>query len=132
MATLKSFQAAGVDGCKAGWCVAVVRGVDKDDAESILELERFFVAGTFAEVLSKASDCKLVCVDIPIGLSDGQKLRRCDVAARKLLRRPRAGSIFPPPIRPCLATNEYKTANATARKFSGKGLRMEILYPAAN
>jgi len=123
MSTQKSFQVAGVDGCKAGWCVAVARPIDtgnRQDADCVLELKRFFVAGTFAEVLAKTGDCALVCVDIPIGLSDGMRPRECDVAARKMLRGPRASSVFPAPVRPCLTADDYETACRISVGCSGK------------
>ena len=124
MSAQQLFQVAGVDGCKAGWLVAVVSVTDESsqrDTPCVFELKRVLVASTFAEVLSKTADCELVCVDIPIGLSD-RKPRECDLAARKVLGGQRASSVFPAPIRPCLSTNEYKVANAICRKFSGKGL----------
>ncbi|MFB0525493.1 MAG: DUF429 domain-containing protein [Phycisphaerae bacterium] len=121
----RSFQVAGVDGCRAGWFVVIILVVKKGsgaNATCFFKLKDFLLARTFAEVLSKTTDCKLVCVDIPIGLSDGDKPRECDVAARKILGAKRASSVFPAPIRPCLSTNEYEVANAICRKFSGKGL----------
>jgi predicted RNase H-like nuclease len=125
MSTPRSFQVAGVDGCKAGWFV-VIASAEKPDSRTntsyVFMLKNLFVAGTFTEVLSATMGCQLVCVDIPIGLSDGDKPRECDLAARKLLRGQRASSVFPAPSRPCLSTNEYKVANAICRKLSGKGL----------
>lgn len=127
----QSFQVAGVDGCKAGRLVAVVsvmKESSRADASCVFKLERILVAGTFMDVLSETSDCELVCVDIPIGLSDGQKRRECDVAARKVLGGQRASSVFAAPIRPCLSTNEYKIANAIARKYSSKGLSKQSFF----
>jgi len=140
----RSFQVAGVDGCRAGWFV-VIASVEEPPVKLgakylstrletglapqfiggfpyIFNLKSFCIASSFAEVLSKTTDCKLVCVDIPIGLSDCDKPRECDIAARKILGKGRASSVFPAPIRPCLSTNEYEVANAICRKFSGKGL----------
>lgn len=124
MSAQQLFQVAGVDGCKAGWLVAAVsvtNASSQRDTPCVFELKRVLVASTFTDVLSKTADCELVCVDIPIGLSDGKR-RECDLAAREVLRGQRASSVFPAPIRPCLSTNEYKVANAICRKFSGKGL----------
>ena len=124
MLTRRLFRVAGVDGCKAGWFVAITSVTTKNETDPSCEfnLKNVFIASTFAEVLSKTSDCKLVCVDIPIGLSDGPERRACDLAARKALGGKRASSVFPAPVRPCLTTNEYKTANAICRKLTGKGL----------
>lgn len=119
-----SFRVAGVDGCKAGWFVATVSATRKNEAAASLELtlENVFVADTFADVLSKTIDCALVCIDIPIGLSEGQKPRECDLAARKLLRGPRASSVFPAPIRPCLAAKDYQSACKISLERAGKKL----------
>jgi len=120
----QSFQVAGVDGCRAGWFVAVA-SVTK---QKVLQLKGFYVAETFADVLSKTADCELVCVDIPIGLSDGAKPRQCDVTARRILGTGRASSIFPPPIRACLAAKDYKTASRICLERSGKKLSKQGFF----
>ena len=124
------FQVAGVDGCKAGWFVVVASPAAKvanpTNAPFILELKHFFVAD-FAEVLSKTTNCKLVCVDIPIGLSDDDKPRECDIAARQILGR-QASSIFPPPIRPCLSAKDYKTTCKICYEYSGKKLTRQSFF----
>jgi len=120
----KSFQVAGVDGCRAGWFVAIasVTRQNRAEAHDEFKLENVFIVDTFAEVLSKTIDCVLVCVDIPIGLSNGNKPRECDVAARKLLRGPRASSVFPAPIRPSLEAADYETACKISLEHTGKKL----------
>jgi len=125
------FQVAGVDGCKAGWFVAIVsittQGRQTNTSTScVLKLKSVLVAGNFAEVLSKTGDCKLVCVDIPIGLSEA-KPRECDLAARKILGGRRASSIFPPPIRACLAAKDPETASEICFRHSGKKLNRQSL-----
>jgi predicted RNase H-like nuclease len=119
MSPEQSFQVAGVDGCKAGWLVAIVE--IKKDGQYLPELKRLFVEEDFAAVLAATAACKLVCVDIPIGLSENSKLRECDIAARQILGR-RASSIFPPPIRPCLSAKDYKTTCKICYEHSGKKL----------
>ena len=107
----QSFQVAGVDGCKAGWFVAIISTTMKSvqaDTHFVLKLKKFLVTSTFTEVLSETTDCELVCVDIPIGLSDGRQPRDCDVAARKALGGPRASSVFPAPISPCPFTESIR------------------------
>jgi predicted RNase H-like nuclease len=115
-----SFKVAGVDGCKAGWFVAIVDVLKHD--QCFFDLKEVFVAKDFAEVISRTTDCVFICVDIPIGLSDGDKPRECDIAARKLLRGPRASSVFPAPIRPCLKAKDYKTACQISQQYCGKRL----------
>lgn len=128
MSTLRSFQVGGVDGCKGGWFVVVAAAIHESSrphANRLLKPKRFFVAGTFAEVLSETAQCELVCVDIPIGLGDGQKPRQCDIAARRLLGRPRASSVFPAPIRPCLSAKDYQAATRVCLEQSGKKLNRQ-------
>ena len=124
MSPEQSFQVAGVDGCKAGWFIATTSVTMENEIETYCEfnLKNVSIASTFAEVLSKTSDCKLVCVDIPIGLSDGDKPRECDGTARELLKGRRASSVFPSPIRPCLSAVDYETASKISFERTGKKL----------
>ncbi len=119
----ESFCVAGVDGCKAGWFVAVASGTRQNDTAAPCELtpRKVFIADSFADVLSKTVDCVLICIDIPIGLSNGDKPRECDVAARKLLGQ-RASSVFPAPIRPCLCAADYEMACKISFEHTGKKL----------
>ena len=130
MSTKQLFCVAGVDGCKAGWFVTITSVTMENATDNSCEynLKNVFIASTFAEVLSKTIDCKLVCVDIPIGLSNGNKLRECDGEARELLRGRRASSVFPSPIRPCLAAKDYETACRISFEHSGKKLSMQSFY----
>jgi predicted RNase H-like nuclease len=123
----KTFQVAGVDGCKAGWCVAVASAhrTGREGSGRILRLQTLFVRGTFADVLSNTQNCKLVCVDIPIGLSEGAQRRRCDIEARRLLGTPRASSVFPVPVRPCLSADDYQTACGISLEQSGTKLNRQ-------
>ncbi|MEJ2705045.1 MAG: DUF429 domain-containing protein [Sedimentisphaerales bacterium] len=118
-----SFEVAGADGCKGGWFVATLSATlsDPSQASCVYTLEDVFVESTFAGVLSKTRDCRLVCVDIPIGLGDGEKPRQCDIAARTLLGRC-ASSVFPVPIRPCLSAADYETACKISFERIGKKL----------
>jgi len=130
MSPKQIFQIAGVDGCKAGWFAAIASATKESETDTSCKfnLENVFIASTFTEVLSKTPDCKLVCVDIPIGLRDGNRPRECDVTARKLLRGPRASSVFPAPIRPCLSANNYKTASKICFEHSGKKLNKQSFF----
>ncbi len=120
-----SFTVAGVDGCKAGWFVALIEvAAEHIDPSAFhrFKAKSVFVAGDFTEVLAKTTDCDLVCVDIPIGLSDDATPRQCDVEARRLLGPRRASSVFPAPIRSCLTAPDYAAANAISREVTGRGL----------
>lgn len=95
---------AGVDGCRAGWVVALVqqqpRGVQK-------HYIRF--CNRFAEVLTLAPRPAVIAIDIPIGLLEVQQPggRECDRQARRLLGR-RASSVFTPPTRALLEATRYE------------------------
>jgi predicted RNase H-like nuclease len=86
---------AGVDGCRGGWVVAGEDGVS--------------VVPTFAAVLAGGFD--VVAVDIPIGLPADSTPRACDVAARRVLGRGRASSVFPAPRREALAWRSWAEAS---------------------
>jgi predicted RNase H-like nuclease len=127
MSTQRTFQVAGVDGCKAGWVVAVVSALQVTtaaDTACVYKLQEFWIIHTFSEILSRIAQFELICVDIPIGLSDAKR-RQCDVEARRILGGQRASSVFPAPIRPCLSTKDYKTASKISFKYSGKKLNRQ-------
>jgi len=123
----RSRRVAGVDGCKAGWFVVITLVTEPPIKLGAKYLD-FCVASSFADVLTKTTDCKLICVDIPIGLSDGDKPRQCDVLARKILGPGRASSIFPPPIRLCLSAKNPQTASEICFKHSGKKLNRQSFF----
>lgn len=121
----QSFQVAGVDGCRAGWLVALVEGAAERSETSgsyRFKVKTVFVAEEFTRVLAETAGCDLVCVDIPIGLSDNAFPRQCDVEATRLLGPARGRSVFRAPVRSCLAEEDYSAANAISRKVCGKGL----------
>ena len=124
----RDVSVAGVDGCKAGWVVAVVRATAPGlELQYPLTIESIRVSPHFADVLLRTSHCALVCVDIPIGLSDGPEPRACDVAARRLLGS-RASSVFTPPARPCLAAKSYPEASQTQLQCVGKKLSKQSFF----
>ncbi len=87
---------AGVDGCKAGWIVAL-RNVTTGNWEVRL-------CTSFREVVSLDTKPAITAVDLPIGLLDDTPRggRQCDREARQLLGQPRQSSVFSPPPRPKL------------------------------
>jgi predicted RNase H-like nuclease len=119
MSEPESFFVAGVDGCKGGWMIAIIEGKGK---RCSFELREMHSVTNFAEVLSATRNCKVVCVDIPIGLRDGPGERTCDKEARKRLGEPRRRSVFRAPIRQCLSAKGYTEANKISLEYSGKGL----------
>ena len=66
----------------------------------------------------------IVAVDIPIGLLDAAKRggRDCDIEARKRLGSRRGSSVFPPPVRATLDSDDYAEANVINRASSDVGI----------
>ena len=87
-------KVAGIDGCKGGWCVAII---DLAQPNKIDDVE---VVSSFSQAM-QLHQFDAVAVDIPIGLS-AKGDRACDKEARKLLGWPRRTSVFPPPSRKVL------------------------------
>ena len=107
---------AGVDGCRAGWVVALRDGAD-------VEVE---VVGSIAAVLAATVDA--IAIDIPIGLpADGP--RPCDLAARRLLG-PRRSSVFPAPTRAAMEAHDagFAAALAANRAVCGRGISLQAFH----
>jgi predicted RNase H-like nuclease len=94
----------GVDGWRGRWVGALLDGRrvslrDLADVAAVLEVP----------------DVEVVAIDMPIGLPENG-VRACDVGARALLQLVGAGSsVFPTPVRPVLATDDYAEARALSR-----------------
>ena len=99
-------RVAGVDGCRAGWLVAIGE-VDGNGEVGRPHLE---VLPTFREILDLPAD--RVAIDIPIGLLDtfSPSGRECDREARKLLGPIRGTSVFSAPVRPVLRAPPWPAA----------------------
>ncbi|PWG63895.1 DUF429 domain-containing protein [Sediminicurvatus halobius] len=104
----------GADGCPGGWvAVGVTTAGDLRSrvCPDVVALRAWAGAGA------------LILIDIPIGLrEDGSAGRDCDREARRLLRAPRAASVFTPPVRACLEEGNWAAANARSRRLTGRGL----------
>jgi predicted RNase H-like nuclease len=109
---------AGVDGCPAGWVLAVI-----DDAGLVAELR---VVRSFAEIAVQAPAVKLTLADIPIGLPSAgwPRDRTCDSMARRWLG-PRAASVFPVPSREAVWSNTYAEAARRNREILGRSLSLQ-------
>jgi predicted RNase H-like nuclease len=107
----------GIDGCRGGWVVAT--------SDASLSALSFAVVDDLAPLFARAqTDDLAIAIDIPIGLSDDGP-RACDLAARRLLGRPRASSVFPAPCRGALAAATYRRACAVSRRALGVALSLE-------
>jgi predicted RNase H-like nuclease len=94
---------AGVDGCRTGWVVALVRPAGDE--------VRVRFAPRFADVLAAPEAPAVVAVDIPIGLPEraGPGGRAAENAVRPLLWA-RQSSVFSVPSRAALAAADYGAA----------------------
>jgi predicted RNase H-like nuclease len=100
----------GVDGCPAGWLLL------RQDSDGTISSA---IHGSAADLFA-TSDCRLLMIDIPIGLAE-KGPRQCDVEARRLLG-PRRNSVFPTPVRAALAGTTYAEACELSRASCGKAL----------
>lgn len=111
---------AGVDACKGGWVVA------KSAAWPCRESPRLALCPDFAGVIAYTLDCKRVAVDIPIGLSRGAKLRKCDVEAKKLLAGHNPSALFYAPPRETLHAETPVEFQRLHRKARGSGAGLPV------
>jgi predicted RNase H-like nuclease len=121
--------AAGADGARGGWAVALLdgAGVFRDIG----------LARTIGEVDRLAVDCALILIDIPIGLPDGgaprargsrkscADPRACDREARRALGR-RASTVFPVPVREALAAPDRQAASRIEKRASGRKIGVQL------
>lgn len=103
----------GVDGCPAGWVSFHV------DLRSRRTSVRVFA--TFSELISITPQPRLIAIDVPIGIPT-RGSRDCDIAARRLLGKPRSSSVFPAPVRATFAAKTYQEACALSLQAHGKSL----------
>ncbi len=94
---------AGVDGCPAGWAVALVR----PQGGAV----RLRVVPRFADVLAAPELPAVIAVDIPIGLPEraGRGGRAAENAVRPLLAA-RQSSVFSVPSRAAIMAEDYREA----------------------
>lgn len=109
---------AGVDGCRGGWFVVLLRGKGR-----AIEALRTCLCRDFQQVLAIPEQPARIAVDMPIGLLDAAQPggRDCDQATRQRLAA-RRSSVFSPPVRPALAARDYAEALALNRASSKAGL----------
>ncbi len=103
---------AGVDGCRAGWVAFKVEASSLATSVEVVDLSTLLG--------NRPTDLVCLGIDIPIGLLD--RPRACDLAARKLLKRPRGSSVFPAPCRAAVHATTYEEASAVNRQRTGREL----------
>lgn len=102
-------RVAGVDSCRAGWCVVFW--------ESERGLERMHVLPELSALFTRTERSTFIGVDMVIGVADVAERggRACDREARTVLGWPRSSSVFSPPCRAALACTTYAEALAVNR-----------------
>jgi predicted RNase H-like nuclease len=113
---------AGVDGCRAGWLVALVDARAQRFGQHHLRL-----CPHFDEVLHLCPAATVIAVDMPIGLllESQPGGRECDRQARRLLGR-RASSVFTPPSRRLLHATHYEQVRAHGLSRQAFGILPKI------
>jgi predicted RNase H-like nuclease len=113
---------AGVDGCRAGWIVALAQ---YDSAT--LTVRNMQLCPRFDDVLGLQPAPDVIAVDIPIGLLDEPRPggRDCDHQARRLLGR-RASCVFSPPCRRILQATHYDQVRGHGMSRQAFGIMPKI------
>lgn len=114
---------AGVDGCRGGWFVVLLRCPREGIGGEAIEEMRHRLCHSFDEVIALPERPARLAVDMPIGLLDEARPsgRACDREARRLLTY-RRSSVFTPPVRPVLAARDYGEALILSRASSNAQL----------
>jgi predicted RNase H-like nuclease len=105
--TCSDIWLAGVDGCRAGWVVALVRA--SGDQASVRVVKHF------ADILTAPEHPAVIAIDMPVGLPDrtGYGGRAAENAVRPLLGA-RQSAVFSVPSRAALEETDYRAACAVA------------------
>jgi predicted RNase H-like nuclease len=103
--------AVGVDGCKSGWIAAYC----SSQGEATTSLRHFRTVDDLALWRDKMDDEVFVTIDIPIGLPESTKFRRCDEEARRRLGE-RRNAVFMPPGRYLLAARDHAEARQLVKE----------------
>jgi predicted RNase H-like nuclease/GrpB-like predicted nucleotidyltransferase (UPF0157 family) len=111
----------GVDGCRAGWVGALLRGSTYD------VLVAADIAGLVDAARQIAPGLAVVAVDIPIGLPDDRP-RTTDVLARSQLPVGRKSSVFPTPSRAAVQHTTHTEASTANREALGVGLSVQAFH----
>ncbi len=125
---MKPTWISGVDGFRREWFAILVHHAQGRVIET-----RHQICGSFKDVLNLTPAPKVIAIDIPIGLLDTPEIggRECDREARRLLKPPRASSVFSPPIRKDFPGSPpaKKISSARRNRLAGDSvIRSFVLY----
>ncbi len=111
---------AGVDACKGGWVVA------KSTTWPCKRPPVLAICPNFSAVIALTMDCKKVAVDIPIGLSRGRHIRKCDLEAKKMLSGHNTSALFYAPPRETLSAKTPQDFQRLHRLARGVGAGLPV------
>jgi predicted RNase H-like nuclease/GrpB-like predicted nucleotidyltransferase (UPF0157 family) len=111
----------GVDGCRAGWVGALLRGTTYE------VLVGADIGSLVAAARRMAPELAVVAIDIPIGLPDHGP-RGTDVLARLRLPVGRKSSVFPTPSRAAIEHTTHPEASAANRRVLGVGISIQAFH----
>ena len=101
---------AGVDGCPGGWICAVGNEYDL----------QFVTISHISELFQCFNGINTVLIDIPIGLTADGNIRDIEQLARSELKPKRHASVFTPPVRAVLHSDNYVEACRLNQAETGK------------
>jgi predicted RNase H-like nuclease len=111
---------ASVDGCKGGWLVAI------SESWPCKEQPILCVCVDFRALLYVTRECRVVVVDIPIGLPDGKTSRQCDIEARMKLSKNGQSRVFLTPPRSCLQAKSPEEFQERHKIICKKGAGLPV------
>ncbi len=110
---------AGVDGCKAGWIVALAAGWP------CVQPPHLLLCRDFQAVLTVTAECGAVMVDMPIGLPASSNPRLCDALARQKLGAT-SNRLFLAPPRSTLRAATAREFQRLHREATGHGAGLPV------
>lgn len=100
----------GIDGCRVGW---IAISLDEEGAG-------FWLLESDDALETAFDEYDRIFIDIPIGLTDDQYVRRCDRELRERLGPDYQASVFNPPIRSALYAPTYAEASMESYEVTDK------------
>lgn len=105
----------GIDGCRAGW---IAISLDEENAG-------YWLLESNQEFKDYLEEYDRIFIDVPIGLTDEEYVRKCDDELRDVLGPDYQASVFNPPIRPALHSPTYAEASMTSYETTGKKISIQ-------
>ncbi|WP_321286654.1 DUF429 domain-containing protein [uncultured Sunxiuqinia sp.] len=111
----QEYKVLGIDGCKTGWCVAILDGMNYS-----IEIH-----SRLNQILYQHSNAICCLIDMPIGLPKNGEERNLESIARKELLPGFSSTIFTPPCYEVLSATNYEQAKLINQQITGKSLSIQ-------